>query len=906
MPHPTPLHAARAKAILGFMEPVSVYDTRHMLVVTALLLAACHRPGVPGDQPVPCATGEVLDGAACVPEACGTGTWGGLTVDEDTVYVDASASEGDGSESAPLASIQAGADLAGERGGGLVAISAGSYLENVALGDEHDGVTLAGRCNGLVSLDGTAGDELPAIEVAGGRGSPEATIVGLTVTGGTYSGVWVERATVSLSATDIRASALVGIVVFGATVTLDDVGVYDTAPDENGDYGRGIDVEDGATLTATGCRVESNTDHGVFVTGAGTTVALVDSLVVDTAPRSDGSNGRGIEVSDGAALSATGCTLQGNREVGVLVGGVGTRVDLTDTAIVDTLPGHSGSGKGISVVDTAIFRATGCSVERNVGMGVHASDVGTDVQLTACSILDTLPDAEGVGGDGIWVQAGASLAGAGCTVRGNTESGVAAFDVGTTVSLEDTEVSDTLPSPDGNFGRGIDVEDGATLSATGCTVVGNTEAGVLAGGAGTTITLSDTVVSGTLPQPSGAGGGGVLAGSGASFTANGCTIEGNTAVGVYGSDAGTTVLLEDTLVTDTVAAPDGSGGRGVEAYDAVMLTAIGCTITGNKEVGLLAAYPATVVDLDGTAVLDTLPNLDGAFGRGVEVSGGASLTATGCTLEGNVELGLVATGVGTTVDFESGAVRGTSRGRSTGFAIGVATQQQAHLRVVESQVSDTEGPGAYVVSGATLTIEGGALSGNRFAGVVVLDASATITSSSVTGTVADQEWGGGFGVYATDHFGAGSLVLQSSIIGAHPYAAVWLDGQGAYEIEGNTLSAGEPVTASPAPIQGQALLAENGVRAWDGASGLRLSGNVFEGATTMRVLLDAAEASLEGNSWSGSGVDVWQQRCDGLTPLGEDDLVGVPVAVVCPAGNLLTAYDLVLTSLYVPTAETEE
>jgi hypothetical protein len=46
---------------------------------------------------------------------------------------------GDGSAASPLGSIQAGADLAGSRGGGLVAIAAGTYVENLELGEAHRG-----------------------------------------------------------------------------------------------------------------------------------------------------------------------------------------------------------------------------------------------------------------------------------------------------------------------------------------------------------------------------------------------------------------------------------------------------------------------------------------------------------------------------------------------------------------------------------------------------------------------------------------------------------------------------------------------------------------------------------------------------------------------------------------------
>jgi hypothetical protein len=42
-------------------------------LLLALLITACNTD----PEPVTCAEGELLDGDTCVPEACGTGTWGG-------------------------------------------------------------------------------------------------------------------------------------------------------------------------------------------------------------------------------------------------------------------------------------------------------------------------------------------------------------------------------------------------------------------------------------------------------------------------------------------------------------------------------------------------------------------------------------------------------------------------------------------------------------------------------------------------------------------------------------------------------------------------------------------------------------------------------------------------------------
>jgi len=56
------------------------------LFLSAVLVACEATPG--------CPEGQVADGDVCVPEGCGVGTWGDLSVDGDTVYVNLTARRG--------------------------------------------------------------------------------------------------------------------------------------------------------------------------------------------------------------------------------------------------------------------------------------------------------------------------------------------------------------------------------------------------------------------------------------------------------------------------------------------------------------------------------------------------------------------------------------------------------------------------------------------------------------------------------------------------------------------------------------------------------------------------------------------------------------------------------------------
>lgn len=721
-------------------------------MLLALLIPACTESPAPTPTPTSatlCEEDEVLDGELCLPEACGAGMWGDLPVDGLTVYVDVGAAEGgDGSEAAPLTSVQAGVDSAGERDGGLVAVAAGTYSEVIAMGDDHKGVTLAGRCREMVTIDGSGGDkDDPAIAIIGDRKRPKIAVEGLTVTGGRRTGVWVAEAEVSMTATDVRASSEVGVLAVGADLALNQVGVYDTLPDRQGYYGQGLSVEGGAALTATGCTIQGNTGVGIHISSSGTTADLADTMILDGLPSPDGTGGNGIDVQEGAALTATGCTIQGNTDIGVFVASAGSTVELVNT-----------------------------------------------------------------------------------TVR------------------------DTAPSPDGQFGFGIEAIDGGALTATDCTVQGNTAIGIGATDPGTTVDLVDTAVLDTTPGPNGTGGYGVQIAAGATFRATGGTLQGNSGVGVSVTDAGTTVDLSETEILDTAQSPDGTGGRGIN------------------------------------------------------VVGGAALSASGCTVQGNTESGVTALDAGTTVDLVDTRVLDTRRGRDAGLALGVATSDGAQIRVSDCEISGTEGPGLYVVSASQVQANRLVLTGNAYAGALVLDGSLSLTASTITDTVPDPEWGGGFGVYVVAYgtYGPTRVTVADSTIGVHDYAAVWLDGPGTYEIENNTLSGSAGVDQNGHALHGNAVFAENGVTAWDGNSGLQLLGNNFSGATEVAVLLNGSSAALDGNSWSSNGTDIRQQDCDGVARLTSDDVLGAPFALVCPEGNVLTAYDLRFSTLYLYEVEVAE
>ncbi|MBK8256533.1 MAG: hypothetical protein IPK82_28170 [Polyangiaceae bacterium] len=141
---------------------------------------------------------------------CGNGTWGEIPVESDTQFVDGSyqGQDSDGSQNKPWKTIQAGVDAAAD--GAVVAVAAGVYQENLTI-PPNDPIKLWGRCPSMVTVEGVAGSNTPAIVVL----ADNAEVHNLGVTGNGI-GAGIAGSNVLFEKVHIRDTVSVGIVVDGA------------------------------------------------------------------------------------------------------------------------------------------------------------------------------------------------------------------------------------------------------------------------------------------------------------------------------------------------------------------------------------------------------------------------------------------------------------------------------------------------------------------------------------------------------------------------------------------------------------------------------------------------------------------------------------------------------------------
>ncbi len=881
-----------------------------------VLLTACPTPA-PEDVPHSCDPGFVADGDTCVPEACGSGTWGALELDGTTVHVDASAEPGgDGRAEAPVTTILAGIDLAGAAGGGMVAVAAGTYVEVLDLSSDHAGVHLAGRCRDLVVLDvSAASGDVAGLEI--GAGSATAAVSGLTVSGSGAVGVRVRSGQVTLRDLTVTESGLGGMVirqagVFGTSVIVEDTDVVGsfgrgllvldggtevtmvsstirgTLPDPAGQGGYGVEVTDSATLDIESSSIEGNTAVGLMTTGSGTQVTIAGVTISDTLPASNGSYGNGVQVSGGASLVASDCLIARNRTEGLVAAQEGTSVVLDRTSIVDTQPDERGdSGYGLTVWDGASLAARSCEVAGNTGFGVLIYDPDTAVALTDTIVSGTLPDENSGHGSGILVTDGASLDAVGCLLDRNVATGVALQDPGTTATLRQTTVRSGFSSTLWEDGFGIEVADGARLEAVDCDVEDNLQVGVFVAGEGTSATLAGSDVRGTREGAGGENGIGVEVTTGATLRMAAGTLEDNTGAGLIVEDPGTWALVEDVRVMGTRSASAVESGWGVQAGNGASLELIGSEIAGNTEIGLLMNGAATEVALRDTVIRGTQPGFDSGDGYGIEVWGGAALQLESSSIVSNVGLGIAAESAGT------------------------------FLRLVESEIRDTQptpegdaGFGLQIGGGAILVMESSEVVANTGVGLIAAEAGTEVSLRDcvVADTHNSVDGNSGYGVEAIRgaRLDVSSCVLDgnlaSGIIAFHADTLVTVQDSTIT----NTLHNGYYTVANGVIAQfGASVEAENisvsstegpGLLATVDDSSLSCTGCVVEGNEfAAAVVVHGASMQLEGSTLSGTasapdlggGVGVFAHPWKGPVPslvLRDSEVRDNPIAGVWLSG----------------------
>lgn len=448
-------------------------------------------------------------------------------------------------------------------------------------------------------------------------------------------------------------------------------------------------------LTLEDCVLDRSGTIGLAAYGRGAEVTAIDSVIQDTQPDPTGSFGIGVQVYGEASVSLVDSEITKNRWTGVLAMDHGSTVSLAGGTVKDTTPGEGGvMGWGVAIHNGATATIDGVEIAGNTGVGLNAYGAETLVRVEASAIRDTGPHEDGSVGCGVGVSLGASVELEASEIAANSNIGVFAYDSGSSVRMSDTIVRDTLPNSGDQNGLGMLISDAASAVIVGGELRDNLGAGVSILGDGSSLSASGTIIAGTRDAGGSGRGYGVFLEAGGSASLSDCELTDNTLAGVGAYGEGTTLSLDGCIIRDTRALVDDSMGYGIEATGGARVTAVGCSLSGNSNAGVASFHGGTTVELSESTVHDTLCGLEGVNGFGVAAMEGSSLRISGGELALNRGAGAYAHG-------------------------SELILQDTVVRDTRIQDAGPEGKGVWVEEGSTLLAEGCEIHDNIHAGVLI-------------------------------------------------------------------------------------------------------------------------------------------------------------------------------------------
>lgn len=552
------------------------------------------------------------------------------------------AAGGSGSREAPFGTVSEALDAAAD--GTVVALSRGTFDEAVEI---PGGVTLWGAC--------VAGTVVTCSEPNGAQGvvmvssAGEAEVRNLSL-GGERPGVVVNGTSRAIVLQDVVIAGTPSrgcAVLQGATLTARNLVVRDTRVSTfpSGGVGHGILVTNGGHLEVSGAVIERAVEAALFVTGAGSTAALTDVALDDTRIGPSGLLGRGVEVQLQAQVDLTRAVIERSRHDGLYVVGMGSFLRLTDAVVSETINDADGPpGAGLFVGTDAQAEVSRAVLERNQPFAMVAFGSSAIAVLTDVVVRDSLPMSGNWYGRGINVQEGGRVEVSRGVIAGNREVAVAVHDG--TARLEDVVIRDTLEDgPRNGYGRAINLE-GGVVEMSRALLERNRDAAIYASGATSSLRLLDVVIRDTLPRPDETYGNGLAVALGAVGEATRVLVDRNRDRAVLVTHEGTVLVLSDVVVRDT-RGNQGTGGRGINVQDGARVEASRIALERNREVTLFAGGPATSVTLTDVVVRGTMERecagdwcAGAGGGLGVSSIGAAQVTMTRFLVTENVLCGL--------------------------------------------------------------------------------------------------------------------------------------------------------------------------------------------------------------------------------------------------------------------------
>ncbi len=395
------------------------------------------------------------------------------------------------------------------------------------------------------------------------------------------------------------------------------------------------------------------------------------------------------------------------------------KVTATELAIRDISPNANPGAIALGVWastqgDAELHRVV---IERSIAQGVRASGVGSELTLTDVAILDTADEGGTPGGRGLEVGSGAIATAERIVIERGSSNGAFAAGSGTTLSLTDALVRNTLGRTDGTFGHGIAGQDGAQLTVDRTMIEGSrTEAILLLVGA---LSLSDVLIRDSRGRVSdGSRGRGMAIDQAVSLQGSRLLIQRSQELGILVFRS--TIDLSDVTIEDTLGEEsNGSNGNAWNIEWDSTATLHRVAIRNSRTAGLVLNGDTTLTATDILIEHVADQESDGRYGQGLALMYRSIADLQRVRISDTHEVGigvffdseLTATDVDVSDAAAAACAETTCPGM--GWGVGVGTYDPtSQIELTRFRIRDSALGGVQVATGGTADLHDGEIANN--------------------------------------------------------------------------------------------------------------------------------------------------------------------------------------------------
>jgi len=274
-----------------------------------------------------------------------------------------------------------------------------------------------------------------------------------------------------IRSTSLVGNAEVGLFAQSQTLVVEETVIRDTKPDAQGAAGWGIELLPGSSARLERSAIIGNT--GIGVAAFDSHLELEGCLVADTRGEKDLALGRGINLQAGSVADVVSSVVEGNAEGGINV--LGSTLAMSDSIVRDTAGSPAGiNGDGIQAREGSTVTVHTCLFEGNTEAGIMIAE--SSLLFESSLLKGTSANAAGEHGQGLQIQSGSAATLRHSFVTSNTLAGVVVVE--SDVVLERCSVATQQPTEAGLWGLGVAAFAGSKLIVDESIVAGNHAAGI--------------------------------------------------------------------------------------------------------------------------------------------------------------------------------------------------------------------------------------------------------------------------------------------------------------------------------------------------------------------------------------------------------------------------------------------